>query len=134
MNFTKTTSYSLNVLSFMAQHESVRMSASLLHNQLNIPYSYLRSILGKLSRNKLINSIKGRNGGFRLGRDKSAIFLSDIIEVSEGLSSFDKCVMGFSECPFNYGCFMHPVWMKMRGDILDILNNTSLADMLIEKT
>jgi Rrf2 family protein len=118
----------------MAQHDSVRMSASDLHSKLNIPYSYLRTLLGKLSRNKLIHSLKGRNGGFRLGRDKSAIFLSDIIEVSEGLSSFNKCVMGFSECPFNYGCFMHPIWIKMRADILDILKNTSLADMLIEKT
>ncbi len=46
MNFTKTTSYSLNVLSYLAKHENVRMSAIYLHKKLDIPYSYLRQVLG----------------------------------------------------------------------------------------
>jgi Rrf2 family protein len=133
MNFSKTTSYSINILSYMAQHDGVRMSASYLNSKLNIPYSYLRSILGDLSRNRLINGIKGRNGGFILSRDKSAIFLAEIIEVTEGLSNFSKCIMGFNECPFDYGCFMHPIWIKMRADILDVLYKTSLGDLIIGK-
>jgi len=134
MNFSKTTSYSLNVLSYMAQHDSVRMSASYLYKKLHIPYSYLRTILGNLSRNGLVIGTKGRNGGFRLSRDRSAIFLSDIIEASEGLDSFNKCIMGFNECPFNYGCFMHPIWIKMRAEILNMLQKTSLAYLLTGKT
>ena len=130
MNFTKTTSYSLNILSYMAEHENIRMSASYLHNKLNIPYSYLRTVLGDLSKNNLIKGVNGRNGGFRLNRDKSAIFLADIIEVTEGLESFNRCVMGFDECPFNYSCYMHPIWIRMRTEILDVLKQTSLADLL----
>ena len=130
MNFTKTTSYSLNILSYMAEHDTIRMSASYLHSKLNIPYSYLRTVLGDLSRNNLINGVNGRNGGFRLSRDKSAIFLADIVEVTEGLESFNKCVMGFDECPFNYSCYMHPIWIRMRTEILNVLKQTSLADLL----
>ena len=114
----------------MAEHETIRMSASYLHNKLNIPYSYLRTVLGDLSKNNLIKGINGRNGGFRLNRDKSEIFLADIIEVTEGLESFNKCVMGFDECPFNYSCYMHPIWIRMRTEILDVLKQTSLADLL----
>ena len=130
MNFTKTTSYSLNILSYMAENETIRMSASYLHNKLNIPYSYLRTVLGDLSKNNLIKGVNGRNGGFRLNRDKSSIFLADIIEVTEGLESFNRCVMGFDECPFNYSCYMHPIWIRMRTEILDVLKQTSLADLL----
>lgn len=133
MNFTKTTSYSFNILSYMAEHNSMRMSASYLHRKLNIPYSYLRAVLGDLSKNKLIHGTSGRNGGFRLSRDKSAIFLADIVEVTEGLESFSKCVMGFDECPFNNACKMHPVWVKMRTEILNVLKQTSLADLLSSK-
>ena len=114
----------------MAEHENIRMSASYLHKKLNIPYSYLRTVLGDLSKNNLIKGVNGRNGGFRLNRDKSAIFLADIIEVTEGLESFNKCVMGFDECPVNYSCYMHPIWIRMRTEILDILKQTSLADLL----
>jgi Rrf2 family iron-sulfur cluster assembly transcriptional regulator len=130
MNFTKTTSYSLNVLSYMAQNDSVRMSAGYLHNELHIPYSYLRAVLGDLSKNRLVNGTKGRNGGFRLSRDRSQIFLAEIIEATEGLDSFNTCIMGFKKCPFNYGCFMHPVWIKIRSEILDLLRKTSLDNLL----
>jgi Rrf2 family protein len=130
MNFSKTTSYSLHVLSYMAKHESVRMSANYLHNQLDIPYSYLRAMLSELSKNSFIKSIKGRDGGYILSRDKSDIFLMEIIETTEGHDSFNRCALGFDKCPFNGGCYLHPVWIKMRTDILKILKTTSLADVI----
>jgi Rrf2 family protein len=134
MNFTKTTSYSLNILSFMAEHDRIRMSASYLHEKLHIPYSYLRAVLGDLSKGNLIEGVNGRNGGFRLSRDKSTIFLADIVQVSEGLESFNKCLMGFEECPFDHSCYLHPIWIRMRNDILSVLKQTSLADLLPVKS
>ena len=131
MNFSKTTSYSLNVLSYMAKHGNVRMSASYLHDKLSIPYSYLRQVLSGLSKNGFIDSNRGTRGGFIISRDKSTIFLADIIEATEGLDSLNRCIMGFSKCPFNYGCSMHPVWVEMRSNILNVLKQTSLADLNI---
>ena len=40
MNFSKTTSYSLNILSYMANHIDENMSAEFLHIKLGIPYQY----------------------------------------------------------------------------------------------
>ena len=131
MNFSKTTFYALNILSFMAKNDDFRMSANYLHQKLNLPYSYIRSVMLSLAKNNIINSINGRNGGFILSRDKPQIFLSEIIDVTEGLESFNKCIMGFDKCPFNYGCYMHPIWTRMRDEILNVFRNTSLADLLI---
>ncbi len=130
MNFAKTTSYSLNVLSYLAKHENIRMSASYLHKKLGIPYSYLRQVLGKLSRRGFVDSSRGSRGGFAITRDISTIYLADIIEATEGLDSLNRCIMGFSKCPFNYGCSMHPVWVEMRTNILNVLTKTSLADLI----
>lgn len=85
MNFSKTTLYSLNVLSYMALHVDIRMSASYLHEKLDIPYPYLRHVLKNLSKNGFISGLKGRSGGFVFSRNKSEIFLSDIIEATDGL-------------------------------------------------
>lgn len=131
MNFSKTTSYALHILSYMAEHENKRMSASYLHKKLGIPYSYLRTLLGDLSNNNLIGSINGRNGGFILKKTKSQIFLADIIEATEGMESLNKCIMGFGECPFNFSCYVHPIWIKMREEIKKVLTDTSLAEILI---
>ena len=132
MNFSKTTSYSLSILSFMAIHSDKNMSADYLHTQLGIPYQYLRQILTNLSKNGFINSIRGRNGGFELARDVSTIYIADIIEVTEDLESFNKCLLGFQECPFNNKCAIHNLWDESRNNILKLLRETSLANLVIK--
>jgi Rrf2 family transcriptional regulator, iron-sulfur cluster assembly transcription factor len=134
MNFSKTTSYSLKVMDFMARHEGSRMSASYLNKKLKIPYSYLRQVLGELSRNGFIESTKGRTGGFTLSKATKDIFLSDIVKSIEGLQSFDRCIMGFSKCPFKNPCPLHETWTNARNEITGILKNTSLHDLLGIKT
>lgn len=133
MNFNKTTSYSLSILSYMANHNDENMSADFLHSQLDIPYQYLRQILTKLSKNGLINSTRGRKGGFELARDVSKIYIADIIEITEGLESFNKCVLGFKKCPFDNKCAIHDLWDDSRNNIIKILKETSLANLIIKQ-
>jgi Rrf2 family transcriptional regulator, iron-sulfur cluster assembly transcription factor len=130
MNFSKTASYSLNVLSFMATNEDINMSATYLHEKLSIPYPYLRQVLTSLSKSGFIHSLKGRNGGFSFSKDKKEISLADIIEATDGLDTLNKCILGFRECPFNDECSMHSVWEATRNNILTILKETSLADLV----
>lgn len=133
MNFSKTASYSLNVLSYMATHEDVKMSAAFLHEKLNIPYPYLRQVLTNLSRNAFIQSTRGRSGGFSFAKEKREIYLADIIEATDGLESLNKCILGFTNCPFNNECSMHSVWETTRSNILKVLKETSLADLVIKR-
>ncbi|MFH0842854.1 MAG: Rrf2 family transcriptional regulator [Bacteroidota bacterium] len=130
MNFNKTTSYSLSILSHMARNNKERMSAAFLNKKLNIPYSYLRQVLHDLSEKGFIIGTRGREGGFILARETNTIFLSEIVQSTEGLESFDNCIMGFAKCPFNEKCPMHSVWEKTRSEILNVLRKTSLVDML----
>lgn len=130
MIFNKTSGYSLNVLSFMARDPGRRMSASYINRELGIPYSYLRNIMSSLSKKGFVLATRGRSGGFMLGRDIDNIFLSEIIDATEGLGDFSKCVMGLDECPFNQGCTMHPLWVELRSNFLTVLESTSLADLL----
>ena len=129
MNFSKTTSYSLNILSYMATNEENHMSATLLHEKLKIPYSYLRQILTNLSKSGFIKSTRGRSGGFTFSKEKETIFLADIIEATDGLESLNRCILGFRECPFNNECQMHSVWESTRSNIIKVLKETSLADI-----
>jgi Rrf2 family protein len=129
MNFSKTASYSLNVLSYMATHDDTHFSAAFLHEQLKIPYSYLRQILSDLSRSGFIHSLRGRSGGFVFSKPKENISLADIIEATDGLQSLNQCILGFRECPFNDACSMHSLWEETRNNILKVLKETSLSDI-----
>ena len=130
MNFSKTTSYAISVLSFMAKIEGELYSAKKLNEILEIPWPYLRQLLTSLSKSGFISSTQGRNGGFRLNKPADQIVLAEIIDSVEGLNVLDTCIMGFKQCPFNHTCAMHEVWEETRNGILKILNNTTLDQLL----
>ena len=130
MNFSKTTSYAISVLSFMARHEGEMYSAKKLNEILEIPWPYLRQLLTKLSKSGFIYSTQGRNGGFQLKKKADQIVLAEIIDSVEGLNVLGTCIMGFKQCPFNHTCAMHEVWDETRNSILKVLNNTTLDQLL----
>lgn len=133
MNFSKTASYSLNVLSYMATHEDESMSATYLHEKLSIPYPYLRQVLTDLSHNGFIQSKRGRRGGFAFKKPIENISIADIIDATDGLESLSQCLLGFKKCPFDNQCSMHDVWELTRNKILKVLKETSLADIARKK-
>lgn len=133
MNFSKTTSYAISVLSFLADHDQEKYSAKKLNELLEIPWPYLRQLLTKLSKSGFIHSTQGRNGGFQLQKPANQIFLAEIVDTVEGLEVLNTCIMGFSKCPFNHTCAMHEVWEETRESIFKILNNTSLDQLLKTK-
>jgi Rrf2 family protein len=133
MNFSKTTSYAIMVLSFMARHGEEKYSAKKLHELLDLPWPYLRQLLTTLSKSGFISSIQGRNGGFLLKKPADQIFLAEIIDSVEGLDVFGTCIMGFEKCPFNHTCAMHDVWEETREGVLNILNTTTLDRLLKAK-
>jgi Rrf2 family protein len=49
-----------------------------------IPIEYLRKVLQRLTRARLVDSERGRGGGFKLARDPSKITLLHIVEAIEG--------------------------------------------------
>jgi len=129
MNFSKTASYALNILSFMATDENTKMSAKYMHKKLEIPYSYLRQVLISLSKSGFICSTKGRGGGYVFNKKMEDIYLADIVDATDGLESFNICILGFRACPFNSKCSMHSVWETTRDSTLKVLKETSLADL-----
>jgi len=130
MNFSKTTSYAISVLSYLARHEGEKYSAKKLNEILKIPWPYLRQLLTSLSKSGFIFSTQGRNGGFQLKKAANQIILADIIDSVEGLDVLGTCIMGFEKCPFNHTCAMHEVWEDTRASILNVLNNTTLETLL----
>lgn len=129
MILNKTTEYALNVLSFMATRNKEMYPAEYLYNELKIPRQYLRRLLTDLSKKGFITSIRGRNGGFVFSRDLSAINFTQVIEAMEGPEAMNTCLQGFTACIVDHPCVMHDLWTEARSKMIEILTNTSLADL-----
>lgn len=133
MNFSKTTRYALRALALMATDQQKLFSAHYLHKELKIPKKYLQRLLTELSKNGILQSTRGKYGGFRFSRSTKKIFLSEIIDAVEGFRHAPICFFGFHECFIHAPCAMHDAWTKSQRFTIDVLSKTSLADIVKKK-
>jgi Rrf2 family protein len=129
MIFSRTTEYALRVMSYMASEESELFRADDLCEKLGIPKRYLRRLMTDLANHGLLNSTRGRNGGFRFARVPSEIFIAEIVNATEGFDSLNPCIMGFSECALKTPCPMHGIWGEIKDRILTTLQTVTLGQM-----
>ncbi|MFZ2864555.1 MAG: Rrf2 family transcriptional regulator, partial [Ignavibacteriaceae bacterium] len=132
--FSKKCEYGLQAILFMAALEEDRIcSAEEISNKLNIPKEFTSKILQSLTASGLIESKKGKTGGFRLAIHPSKIKLIDIVEAIDGLESFNSCVLGFSNCSPKNPCPVHKEWGELRNKAYEMLSSETI-DKFKEKT
>jgi len=129
MNFNKTTEYAFRILSFMAEDTSRIYSVDEIFEKLKIPYRYLRKLMTNLTKSEFIDSIQGKNGGYKISKKPEEINLLDIISIVDPEYLSVKCFFGFDNCVLLPTCVMHDQWMNVRRNINTILANTSLANI-----
>src|SRR5437868_6118230 len=57
----------------------------------NVPRKFLEQILLDLKRRGLVHSIRGRNGGYQLGRDPKDISFAEVIRLIDGPLALSPC-------------------------------------------
>ncbi len=129
MFLSKTTTYAIRILIFMATDEQPLFSAQYLFEKLNISNRYLRRLLTDLTKHGFITSLRGRNGGFVFARKMDSIFLSEIIEAVEGFNLLETCIMGRTDCKLSPVCAMHGSWLEIRDNMKKTFSLTSLQDI-----
>ena len=133
MTLSKTTEYALRVLALMAADTEKMYTSAFLHSKLKIPKKYLQRLLTDLSKNGLISSIQGRNGGFVFAKKIEKIFISDIIDTVEGFKKEPSCFFGFEKCALENPCAMHDVWVASQQELIKVLSTTRLVDLINKK-
>jgi Rrf2 family protein len=121
--------YALRALLYLAwtreQTPAQRISA-----EAHIPRRLLARILANLSREGLVESEQGRNGGSRLARPAGRITLREAVEAVEGPFGVTNCIMADRICGTGSPCALHEAWVEGQQAILDYLATQTLEDFL----
>jgi len=136
---SKSTEYAIRALVFIKIKNQVkhRPGVGEIANEIDAPVAYTGKILQILTRHKLLNSMKGRGGGFFFDDDKSSISMYDVIHIMEGDSTFSKCGFGLKNCDDNNPCPFHYQYLEIREGFYDLVKSEtieSLADKIIDGT
>ncbi|MGC3977031.1 MAG: Rrf2 family transcriptional regulator [Paludibacteraceae bacterium] len=129
MILNKTTEYALRILAFMMKEPDKMYSASYLIEALSISDKYLRRIMTNLSKAGFIKSIQGREGGYVFNKDIQQIYVSDIIEVTEGLSKHLACVLGLESCSDKNPCALHAVFEDLKNEFVKKAKTVPLSQL-----
>ncbi|HEX9007594.1 MAG TPA: Rrf2 family transcriptional regulator [Bacteroidota bacterium] len=100
----------------------------------DIPETFLRKIVAKLSRCGLVESHRGIGGGLSLSRSAEEITLLQIVEEMEGPMALNRCLVDPHVCTRQHTCVVHSVWAEAQGILRDFLATRTLADLLPAST
>jgi Rrf2 family protein len=100
-----------------------------------IPRKFLELILLELKNQGLLQSKKGKGGGYFLGREPHLISVGHIVRVLDGPIAPLPCVsktayMRCRECRDERTCGIRMVMKEVRDATAKIMDSTTLADML----
>jgi len=101
----------------------------------DIPHKFLELILLELKNQGLLQSKKGKGGGYFLRREPHLITVGSIVRVLDGPIAPLPCVsktayMRCRECRNERSCGIRIVMKEVRDATAKILDSTSLSDML----
>ena len=86
-------------------------------------------MLQRLVRARLLVSVQGTRGGYRLGRPAATIPVADVIQAVDGPVTVTACSPDDHRCEQYSKCSIRdPLW-KIRGRILETLTTVSVADL-----
>ena len=101
-----------------------------MSDKLEISFHFLTKILQQLTAEGIMESFKGPNGGIRLSRDGKEIPLVDIVVAIDGPELLTECALGLPGCGTKNPCPLHDKWAETRDGIKDMLENTTLSELV----
>jgi Rrf2 family protein len=130
MLFSGPTEYAIRSLSELARRASSRpVLLDDLVAGTDMPREFTAKVLQRLVRAGILKSVRGRGGGFLLGRPAHEITMMHIVEVLDGAEAVQCCVVGMESCCDEVPCAQHDLFKPIRQRLKDYLNTTTLADL-----
>jgi len=132
----KKTQYALKALMYLAEHkDDGPVLISEISVKKKIPLKFLENILLELKKDGILESKKGKGGGYYLNKAPNKIPLARIIRLIHGPIAMLPCVSLYfyercKNCDEKH-CGLHDVMIGVRDANLKILEKKTVADLLV---
>ncbi len=133
--FSRQCEYALQAMLYISAQEPGKFTnINEISERLDIPMPFLGKTLQLLVQDRILSSLKGPRGGFKLAKDPSEIALFHVVDAIDGTDFLTSCVLGFPECSTKTPCPMHQEWGGLRDRVFQMLANKTIADISKEIT
>jgi Rrf2 family protein len=125
--------YALHALIVLAEHgDGDPIMIADIAGQARVPRKFLEQILLDLKKRGIVRSIRGRSGGYLIGRAPKNISFADVIRTIDGPLALSPCVSTTAyhkceDCDDEHTCAIRKVLLAARDATAQILEERTLA-------
>lgn len=134
MRITTKGEYGLRVMAELARHFGQgHTPLSKVARRQGLSLAYLEQIIAPLRKAGLVESKRGAKGGYALAQDPEAITMGEIMRALEVTIAPVECLLESAElgcCEMSETCSTRVVWKRVRDGIAEILDSTTLVDLV----
>jgi Rrf2 family protein len=133
---SKKCKYAIHALVYLAQrHDQGPVQIQDISDDQHIPKKFLEAILLELRHAKILESKKGKGGGYYLVKDPAEVNLMQVMRLIDGpiallpcvsLNYYERC----EECRNEKTCGIRDSLIAVRDETLKILGNSTLAKIV----
>jgi Rrf2 family protein len=133
---SKKAKYAINALVYLAKnYKQGPVLISEISEQENIPQKFLEAILLELKKDGMLNSKKGKGGGYYLIKSPEEVNMADVIRSMDGAIALLPCVAHkyyepCEECKDEFTCGIRAVFIDVRNETVLMLKQSTLANIL----
>lgn len=126
MKLSRYTDYSMRVLVHLGTRGEELASIAGIAELYGISHSHLMKVVQDLGAAGYVHTVRGRNGGIRLGRPPTQINLGQVVRHTEGQPALVDC----SQCLIQPACGLPAILGEAMAAFFGVLDRYTLADLL----
>jgi Rrf2 family protein len=128
---SRSAQYAIRALAYFAVRQARQpwLLTRQIAADLDLPSPTLAKILQTLASEGILESQRGRNGGFRLVRNPDRLPLYDIVEAFDRFGEGRPCVLGQKVCSDESACPLHHTWNHLLSAFRHRLQTTTLTEL-----
>jgi Rrf2 family nitric oxide-sensitive transcriptional repressor len=131
MRLTSYTDYALRTLIFLALERERLVTIQDIADAHQIARNHLTKVVHQLGTLGLVETVRGRNGGLRLGREPSEINIGDIVRSTESDFFIAECFnVEKPGCIYSGSCALKGALGRASSAFLDVLDGVTLATLI----
>jgi len=124
--------YALRVMMDLAQHsEDGFISIKTISDRQAVSMKYLETIVAILNKAGMVESLRGKDGGYQLIKAPEDYTVGSIVKLVEGSLAPVSCLeCADNTCERAEHCLTLPMWKKLDHIIDDYMESVTLKDLL----
>ena len=127
---TRHSDYAIGALLYLAKDKKRKVCVNELVKELRIPQAFLRKLLQVLGQKNILESYKGKGGGFRLKVSAQRIPIAQIMRIFQGDIRILNCMLKKEICPNRSSCVLRSKIKAIENRIVKELESITIASLL----